>query len=228
MRYSKLDTSGFDGDRKLLFLNYDVTCYPFAQVLARDAFWGSPLQKLHEFWRRAKLKNGKPAQLSGRDSLYLRDQMRAQSDTSPFYKLYHKFILQELAPHFGGTISYSMHPEMRVHLAGTPACSAWHTDVQVTGRFDQINVWLPFVDVNEANSLWIESDYGRHDYRPVPVKYGQALIFDGGCLSHGTVANEGSSTRVSADFRFAVKSFPPPENATRIHSRTGDKLLFKG
>jgi ectoine hydroxylase-related dioxygenase (phytanoyl-CoA dioxygenase family) len=90
-----------------------------------------------------------------------------------------------------------------VHLAGSPSASAWHTDQQVTGRDDQINVWLPFADTCPANTLWVETEYGRGDYRPICVRYGQMLLFDGGRLSHGTVRNDSPLTRVSMDFRFA-------------------------
>ena len=92
-----------------------------------------------------------------------------------------------------------------MHLAGSPSASSWHTDHQVTGRADQINVWLPFVTTCAANTLWVESGYGRGDYTPIPVQYGQMLLFDGGLLSHGTIENTSGKTRVSMDLRFAPK-----------------------
>ena len=76
----------------------------------------------------------------------------------------------------------------------------------MTGRDDQINVWLPFVSTCDANTLWTETDYGRGDYRPVTVEYGQLLLFDGGLLSHGTVANTSGQTRVSMDLRIAPRA----------------------
>ena len=66
-------------------------------------------------------------------------------------------------------------------------------------------VWLPFVSTCDANTLWTETDYGRGDYRPVTVEYGQLLLFDGGLLSHGTVANTSGQTRVSMDLRIAPR-----------------------
>jgi ectoine hydroxylase-related dioxygenase (phytanoyl-CoA dioxygenase family) len=38
---------------------------------------------------------------------------------------------------------------------------------------------------------------------PVALRYGEALLFDGGKLLHGSVPNESDITRVSMDFRFA-------------------------
>ena len=64
---------------------------------------------------------------------------------------------------------------------------------------------MPFTDVDETATLWLESFYGRGDYAPVPVRYGEVLIFDGGYLSHGSVPNRTRTTRVSLDMRFCRK-----------------------
>jgi hypothetical protein len=49
--------------------------------------------------------------------------MRQLSDDSLFYKLYHAWIARMVAPKYGLKISYSAHPKMRVHLAGTGSVS---------------------------------------------------------------------------------------------------------
>jgi ectoine hydroxylase-related dioxygenase (phytanoyl-CoA dioxygenase family) len=94
----------------------------------------------------------------------------------------------------------------------TKKISGWHCDADVTGRLDQINVWVPLMDTFESNTLWVESDYQKFDYRPISLKYGEALLFDGGKLMHGSVFNNTQKTRVSFDFRFAPlsKNFSDP------------------
>jgi len=67
-------------------------------------------------------------------------------------------------------------------------------DADVTGRPEQINIWLPVTDSFGANCLWVESEFGKGDHQPVPVHYGQALFFDG-FLSHGTVPNDTDTIR---------------------------------
>ena len=93
---------------------------------------------------------------------------------------------------------------MRVHLAGTPDVSKWHRDVDVTGRTDQINAFLPFTRCFDGSALWCESDYGRGDYAPLQMEYGRLYLFDGGYLAHGTMPNATDCTRISLDFRFAL------------------------
>jgi hypothetical protein len=186
------------GVRTAWLLNYDTARFGFAEYLARHVFRVDDLSRLHQGWARHRGK-----ELEYRDNLELREVMQRLPAGSAFYRIYERFNRRLVAPLFGGRISYSSAPKMRVHLAGTGSVSLWHRDADVTGRPDQINIWLPVTDSYGTNCLWVESDYGRGDHRPVPVRYGQALFFDGGFLSHGTVPNDTGATRISFDMRFA-------------------------
>ena len=192
-----------EGITSARLLCYDTAKFPFAQWLAQTVYKVPRLDRLHIYWSRHKQKKGQPPELGYADNLILRALMQRLPDDSPFYAIYNRFVREVVGPAFGNRISYSAHPKMRVHLAGTGSVSAWHRDADVTHRPDQINVWLPFTDTFAGNTLWLESHYGLRDFQPVAVPYGAALIFDGGALEHGTVANETDSTRVSVDFRFA-------------------------
>ncbi len=185
------------------YLDYDVNVYPFARILEREVFKIRPLEQLHIFWQSQKKRQYGKDDLTYADNLALRSLMQKLPDDSSFYKLYHTFILQKIVPLYGHKLSYSTHPKMRVHLAGTPSASKWHRDVDITKRPDQINVFLPFTNCFDTNALWCESDYGKGDYQPLPIAYGQALLFDGGYLTHGTLTNTTDVTRISLDFRFA-------------------------
>lgn len=184
---------------------YDTERFPFARLLARTVFRVPSLERLHVYLERRRIRRGVSPELCYADNIRLRMLMQSLTDDSPFYRLYHAFVRAVVRPAFGGPMSYTSHPKMRVHLAGTPSVSAWHRDADVTGRLDNVNAWLPFTDAFGTNTLWIESDYGREDYQPVPVPFGSLLVFDGGLLRHGTVANDTPSTRVSLDFRFAIR-----------------------
>ncbi|WP_437593330.1 streptomycin biosynthesis enzyme StrG [Sorangium sp. So ce1000] len=186
------------GITSVWLLNYDVALYGFAEYLARYVFRVDDLSRLHVAWARHK---GGP--LEYRDNLELRRVLQRLPPGSGFYRIYERFHRRLVAPLFGGRISYSSAPKMRVHLAGTGSVSLWHRDADITGRPEQINIWLPVTDSFGTNCLWVESDYGRGDHQPVPVRYGQALFFDGGFLSHGTVRNDTDTTRISFDMRFA-------------------------
>ncbi|MBV9109802.1 MAG: streptomycin biosynthesis enzyme StrG [Gemmatimonadetes bacterium] len=192
------------GDRKSAMhwarlVPYDTGRFPFARVIAEDVFGTGGLEDLHRLLGAAR--PGRP--LTHGDNFEQRGRIAALGDDSRFYAVYHAFVLEVVAPLFAGRISYSRHPTFRVHFPGTGAVSDWHRDADVTGRWDQINVWVPFVDTAGTSTIWVESHYGRGDHAPVPVRYGQALLFDGGALSHGSVRNDTAVTRVSMDLRIA-------------------------
>jgi hypothetical protein len=187
-------------------LRYDVQRFPFVTALERTVFKVRPLEQLHVHWSGTKQRRGASPALTYADNLALRQMMQDLPDNSPFLRIYHRFAREIIAPLFGRRISYSHRPKMRVHLAGTPTVSTWHRDVDVTGRPDQINAFLPFTRVYDSNSLWCESEIGLKDYRPIALEVGDVFFFDGGYLEHGTVANDTPTTRCSLDFRFSVSS----------------------
>jgi ectoine hydroxylase-related dioxygenase (phytanoyl-CoA dioxygenase family) len=89
---------------------------------------------------------------------------------------------------------------------------------------DQVNFWMPFTDVDDTAALWLESCYGRGDYAPVPLRYGEVLIFDGGYLSHGSVPNRTRTTRVSLDMRFCRKGATTRAEGVDLINRLAARL----
>ncbi len=183
---------------EFIIIDYDTALYPFQTYLATYIFKVKQLETLHLNWQ---LRSGRK-ELQYADNLHLRKKMQSLPDTAAFYNIYRRWVTRVLAPHYGDQISYASHPKMRVHLAGTPSVCGFHTDIEVTKRPEQINCYLPFTNVYDSNTLYIETDYGSENYKPLNLNYGQALLWDGGCLKHGTVPNTTSATRVSCDFRF--------------------------
>ena len=78
----------------------------------------------------------------------------------------------------------------------------FHRDKDFGVEDGRLNVWVPLTNVWGENSLWIESEIGAKDYKPITLKAGQALIFDGVNLGHGSKIHTTNSTRVSFDFRY--------------------------
>lgn len=207
-----------------LILPYDTRSFPFAGLLKRDVFGVRRLDLLHEYVRQRRRALGADEALTLQDNLTLRRLMQDLADDSPFYQLYRHFMYKVLAPAVGRPLSYSSHPKMRVHLPDTPSVSSFHSDVPVTGRIDQVNFWMPFTDVDDTAALWLESSYGRGDYAPVPLRYGEVLIFDGGYLSHGSVPNRTQTTRVSLDMRFCRKGATTRAEGVDLINRLAARL----
>jgi hypothetical protein len=197
--------------RAAWLLEYDRDRYPFARFLREAVFGVEDLEQLHHsHW----IRPGSP--VGYHDNLRLRERMQRLPLSCGFYTIYERFVQQLVVRHFGGRLSYAQRPKMRVHLAGTGSVSRWHRDADVTGRLEQINLWLPVTDCFAGNTLWVEDDYDSGRHQPIAVRHGQALFFDGGLLSHGTVANHTACSRVSFDLRFAASSSPPTAMCTHL------------
>lgn len=113
-----------------------------------------------------------------------------------------------VAPLFDGISLRQNVPSFRCHLAGAGSASEFHRDGDPEYKITPgvINGWLPLTTVSGRNSLYIESERGSEDYRPVSLQPGKILIFDAYHLKHGSYANDTPSTRVSFDFRFLPKN----------------------
>jgi hypothetical protein len=209
---------------KIGLIEYSTRDWPFAAILSRDVFKVQQLHLLHEFVKKKKMRLGLSPQLTYDDNLKMRKLMQDIPDDSTFYRAYHAFLAKVILSLAGCRLSYSSHPKMRVHFPGTGSVSSFHDDMSVTGRVDQVNLWIPFTDVYGGASMWIESDYGKHDYAPVTVRYGQALVFDGGYLSHGTRENMTGVTRISMDLRFANRDADTREDALQLLARVLSRI----
>jgi ectoine hydroxylase-related dioxygenase (phytanoyl-CoA dioxygenase family) len=118
-----------------------------------------------------------------------------------FFAMYTRFVREVIQPQIGGSFIYQRIPTFRVHLPNNVSVGEFHRDRDYFHSPHETNIWLPVTDTWDTNTVWIESDEGREDYRPYELSYGQALIFDGANLKHGNMINQTGHTRVSLDFR---------------------------
>jgi hypothetical protein len=119
------------------------------------------------------------------------------------YPLYVKFLEEIIKPHF------------RIHLHENVSVGGWHRDRDYNHTQGEINCWLPFTSAFETNTIWMESEENKSDYKPYNVEYGEVLIFDGVNLFHGNKSNQENKTRVSFDFRIVEETnFKPSEKST--------------
>ena len=114
---------------------------------------------------------------------------------------YRSFVLELLRDTVSGISSYQSPPSFRFHYCGRSS-SVFHRDKDFGVEDGRLNVWVPLTNVWGKNCLWVESTIGAKNYKPIVLKLGQALIFDGVNLGHGSRINTTDSTRVSFDFRF--------------------------
>lgn len=127
--------------------------------------------------------------------------------SNSFLNIYVQFINEYIKPLYNNVpIAYQTTPVGRIAYKNKLNMDVFHKDKwyrQNTEYYDlQIyNIFLPFTDAFESNTIWTESIEDKRDFYPLNCNYGQFVHWDGANLLHGNVYNKTNKTRISIDFR---------------------------
>jgi ectoine hydroxylase-related dioxygenase (phytanoyl-CoA dioxygenase family) len=179
-------------------ISYDIKKYPFRQIVSEIleiSEAGNLLEDLHKLEHYDLLVREKDQSTIWHKRYYTKYK-------EEFLPTYLKLVT-ELKEQLGyDKIIYQAIPTFRVQLAeGNVGVGEWHKDSTYNHGTSEVNFWMPFVDTNEQNTIWMESKEDKGDYRPYKVNYGEILVFSGATLQHGNKPNESTHSRVSVDFR---------------------------
>ena len=174
-------------------LRFSIIDYPFAS-LAQTVLGVEELGSLHLrpdlvgiFWLDMMNK--------------CRDELALHFDIfEGVYKKFANHMQQQLGLNHS-KLGYQTPPTFRVHPVGARTASVPHRDRDYAKGSKFINVWVPLVNVSATNSLWVERDKDS-ELEPVQLNYGEALVFNGYDVLHGSVVNTSTMTRVSFDMRY--------------------------
>jgi hypothetical protein len=194
-------------------ISYDTQQFPFKEIVC-DMLNVSDLKLLHQYQNYHCLVREK-------DQSTIWHKLYYQKFNEKFYSTYLNLIT-ELKSRFEYTeIIYQKIPTVRIQLAnGNVAVGEWHKDKSYNHGVSEVNFWMPFVDTNEYNTIWMESKEDKKDYKPHTVKYGEILVFNGASLFHGNKKNISEETRVSVDFRLVDPTKFIPNSAGSINMNT--------
>lgn len=190
-------------------ITYDTNKYHFREIITNHL--GHTLNLLHEI-----------------KDYPLFDRKHDQSSVfhKKFYEIgqeyfdtYYNFLKEVIKPLYQDKIVYQKIPTFRVHLNGNVAVGEFHRDRDYNHGRNELNYWLPFTNAWDSNTIWIESEEGKKDYKSYAVNYGEVLIFDGANLEHGNIANTTGQTRASVDFRVIPFEDFVPNKKTSINTK---------
>ena len=71
-----------------------------------------------------------------------------------------------------------------------------------------------------TNTIWVESEEGKKDFKPINASPGEVVLWDGSNLLHGNKENKEKFTRVSMDFRVMKLKNYIPLNKGSINTNT--------
>jgi len=179
-------------------ISYDTKKYPFRNIISEIleiSEAGNLLEDLHKLEHYDLLVREKDQSTIWHKRYYAKYKEQ-------FLPTYLELV-KELKEQLGyAEIIYQAIPTFRVQLAeGNLGVGEWHKDKTYNHGTSEVNFWMPFIDTNDTNTIWMESKEDKGDYRPYKVNYGEILVFSGANLHHGNKPNEGTESRVSVDFR---------------------------
>jgi len=193
-------------------ITYDTQKYPFKKIVS-EMMEFKKLEYLHLLQHYDLLVREKDQSTIWHKRYY----EKFKTDFLPTYLE----LVKELKERFGyDEIIYQTIPTFRVQLAeGNLGVGEWHRDRTYNHGVTEQNFWMPFVNTNEYNTIWMESKEGKMDFAPYKVNYGEILVFNGANLFHGNKPNESNETRVSVDFRLVDPNIFIPNEAGSINMK---------
>lgn len=182
-------------------LNYDIEKYNFAKLLAQE-YNVSDLSEIQSNIDVLKRENDQ--------STEHHKQFYAWMETDNFMKNYESFIVDNIRPLYDDAIVVQAKPTFRICYPNNIAVGEyhkdkWYRDGRWAEKVKELNIFLPFTDAFDTNTIWVESQEDKKDFSPMNCKYGQFIRWDGPNLLHGNKINNTGKTRISIDFRIIEK-----------------------
>lgn len=198
-----VEVAGLSLPNSLVF-RYDTERWNFRSIVG-EYFGTDDLENLHgdPKWNPPKAGLSMPNHVITKNSWNVSKDLRSAviDRSAPLLKS----LIYDLVSTFVGPIrSHQELAMMRVNFHGSRAILRFHKDQEYGQKPNSINIWLPVTKVYGTNSMYLESSPGLSDFTPVELDYGQALMFYGTDLLHGTLDNLSGGTRITYDFRFSI------------------------
>lgn len=135
--------------------------------------------------------------------------------------MYDNFIQYAVAPNYEEDFLYQAFPTIRFHLPNNIAVGAFHNDAEFNHPKGEMNYIIPLTNSDDTASCWLESEPGKKDVEPIPLRIGELVKFNGNELTHGNKKNETGKTRVSMDFRILpISKYNEEEEGESITLKT--------
>ena len=141
-------------------------------------------------------------------------------ETDEFMTMYRSFIRQHIRPIYTDKIVVQAKPTFRICYPNNIAVGEFHKDKLYrdgdwAAKVKELNIFLPFTDAYDSNTIFVESEEDKKDFAPMNCKYGEFIRWDGPNLLHGNQINTTVKTRISIDFRIIeYKNYVPSDTGS--------------
>jgi hypothetical protein len=203
---------------------YDVNTYNFPKII-RDYLEVEELSEVKAEAREPSSEN-KNSLYKNMEQTILHKRLYEKLNSEEgekFNQTFHQFIKDVVRPQYDEGIYYQSKPSHRILYSNAEGVSRFHRDRDYGHNQAEINYFLPLTKTYDTNSLWIESQEGKEDYKAMELEPGQFLRFNGVNLKHGAKNNLTGKSRVSFDFRIIPESRMPEEIKDTSNWKPEDK-----
>lgn len=190
---------------------YDVDKYNFVEEVRR-LYDVEDLCEIHNQWNHAKPYDILDDPSKDQKTVYHEKFYNEVKSKTNFYSIYHSFLRDIIVPLFNEDVLYQKVPTFRVHQPNNFAVGSWHKDCEYNHSKDEINFYLPLTKARGTNTIWVETERGNSDFKPMDSDVGELVMWDGSNLMHGNKLNTTEMSRVSVDFRILPLSSYKKEN----------------
>jgi perosamine synthetase len=121
-----------------------------------------------------------------------------------FKTLYCKFIKQIHKIFFKNQkyLIYQSFPSIRIQFPESIAVPPHKDSDSLSNHpLGERNFLLPITHMKDSNSLFIESEPDKKDFKSIELNYGEIFLFDGNLCTHYNEKNKTNKLRISLDFR---------------------------
>ena len=142
---------------------------------------------------------------------------------------YDLFIVNEILPYLGlNEALVQKFPTFRVQLPDNVAVVVNHYDSDINHKHPtgEINFVYALTDMFDTNTIYVETMPRLEEYKPILLKAGECICFNGNKCSHHNKINKTGKTRVSWDFRVLPLNYY--NEYTDLQSVTTNKKYIEG
>ena len=189
------------GDHKIY--QYDTEKHTFLEYLQK-LYNSEILNELHFESEDFKKFNNIKGSLDDRETDLHKIFYKEIKSNSEFKELYCNFIkdiYQEFFPD-EQLLIYQSYPSIRLQYDNSitvpPHCDSDSLGCHPLG---ERNFLIPITNMENTNTIYLESEPEKGDFEPVNMNYGDLLFFNGNKCIHYNVKNKEGKLRISFDFR---------------------------
>ena len=124
-----------------------------------------------------------------------------------FKKLYCNFIKDIYSKFFPNEkyLIFQSYPSLRIQYEKSVTIPPHKDSDHLSNHpLGEKNFIVPITKMRNTNSLWIESECDKKDFKPITLEPGELFYFNGNTCTHFNKKNEENKLRISFDFRIML------------------------